>query len=286
VSGRWLGRSARATRARIRLFCFAHAGGGAAFFRSWRAALSPDVEVCPVTLPGRESRLGEPAATRIDQVVGPVTEALLPFTDRPYAVFGHSMGSVVGYEVARRLQARAAREPLCLFVSGRRAPHLPARRPALHALPDRGLLDALAQLNGTPEDVLRHDDLVWLFLPTLRADFTLNETYAPLPGGTLRCPVSGLTGDADPQVDLDEMAGWRAVTSGTFTVRVFRGDHFYLKHAPDEVIGAVRDDLRRLSGTAAGAVTGPPAGGALTSGQSGAVDPDRTETAGWNEGIA
>ncbi|HEY6795198.1 MAG TPA: alpha/beta fold hydrolase [Kineosporiaceae bacterium] len=248
MTASWLGRSARETAAGARLFCFAHAGGGAAFFHPWRAGLLPDVEVCPVTLPGREARAGERAATRMDEVVDPVTQALASLTDRPYAVFGHSMGAAVAYEVARRLESSGVPGPRCLFVSGRRAPHLPSRRPPLHGLPDQELLSAVAELNGTPDGVLRHDDLLRLFLPTLRADFALNETYRPLPGTALRCAVSSLTGDADPQVDLDEIAGWRAVTSGAFTLRVFRGEHFYLKGAPPEVVAAVRSDLRRYLG--------------------------------------
>jgi surfactin synthase thioesterase subunit len=152
------------------------------------------------------------------------------------------MGAVLAYEVARRLDPA----PRCLFVSGRRAPRLPARHPPLHPLPENEFLDAVARMNGTPADVLRQPGLLKLFLPSMRADFQLNETYRPLPGPELRCPVSALTGDADPEVTVEEMAAWRGATEGGFVLRVFRGDHFYLKHAPDEVLAAVRADLRRL----------------------------------------
>jgi medium-chain acyl-[acyl-carrier-protein] hydrolase len=252
VTAGWLGRPAGPDDAAVRLFCFAHAGGGGAFFRPWREALRPEVAVRPVILPGREARVREEPYRRLSGLLDPVCEALAPLLDRPFALFGHSMGSVVAYEVARRLAASATRGPGLLLVSGRRAPHLPARRRPLHGLPDREFVAALGKLGGTPPQVLGQPDLLSMFLPCLRADFELNETYTPLPGGTLACPVSALTGDVDPEVDVDEMAAWRAVTVGGFTLRVFRGDHFYHQGRPGEVLAALRADLRRLRTPVAG----------------------------------
>ena len=243
----WLGGAADSGDAPTRLFCFTHAGGGAAFFHPWRQALLPEIDVCPIILPGREARLRERPYTRIEHVLDPLLDALAPYLDRPFALFGHSMGSVVAYETARRLEAAAGPQPLCLFASGRRAPTLPARREPLHRLQGDAFLAAVSTLNGVPEQVLRQPEVFTLFLPALRADFELNEVYTPLPGPRLHCPVSALTGDADPEVDLDEMAAWRAVTAGGFTLRVFRGDHFYLKGAPADLLAALRADLRRLT---------------------------------------
>lgn len=243
----WLGGGADRGDAPLRLFCFTHAGGGAAFFHPWRQALLPDIDVCPVILPGREARLKETPYTRVEQVLDPLLDALIPYLDRPFALFGHSMGTVVAYETARRLEARGGPAPLALFASGRRAPQLPARRPPLHRLRGEAFLTAVSTLGGVPDQVLRQPQVFDLFLPALRADFELNEVYAQPPGPRLRCPVSALTGDADPEVDLDEVAAWRAVTTGGFTLRVFRGDHFYLKGAPAELLGALRADLHRFS---------------------------------------
>ncbi len=246
MSTSWLSPSAGKGDAAVRMFCFAHAGGGGGFFQPWRAAFEPDVEVCPVILPGREARVRETAHKRVEDVLDPVCAALRGLTDRPYVLFGHSMGSILAYEVARRLEAEPGRRPSCLFVSGRRAPQLPPQREPLHHLPEAEFLTAMTMLNGTPAQVLAQDDLVQLFLPTLRADFELNETYTPSPGGALTCPVSALVGDADPEVELDEMAAWRETSDGGFTLRVFRGDHFYLKGRPDEVLAAIGADIRRL----------------------------------------
>ncbi|MFC6082821.1 thioesterase II family protein [Sphaerisporangium aureirubrum] len=230
--------------AEVRLFCFAHAGGGAALFRRWEDHLAPGVDVCPVVLPGREGRLRETPYDRMDELITPLTEALRPYADRPYALFGHSMGSAVAWEVARSLTPGQG-EPVLLFVSGRRAPHLPTTRRRFSDLSEDDLLVEMGNLNGTPTEVLDQPGLLDVFLPTLRADFTLNEHYTPLPGPDLTCPISALLGDADPEVDPDEIAAWHDTTKGGFTLRVFPGDHFYLKGPRPEVLDAIQEDLDR-----------------------------------------
>jgi medium-chain acyl-[acyl-carrier-protein] hydrolase len=232
--------------AEVRLFCFAHAGGGAALFRRWDEHLSPGVDICPVVLPGREGRLRETPYDRMDELVGPLTRALRPYTDRPYALFGHSMGAAVAWEVARELTGDpGCADPLLLFVSGRRAPQLPTTRRRFCDLSEDDLLAELGKLNGTPSEVMGERALLDVFLPTLRADFTLNERYSPLPGPQLTCPISALLGDADPEVDPDEITAWHDATTSGFTLRVFPGDHFYLKGPRPEVLNAVQEDLDR-----------------------------------------
>lgn len=242
MTRQWLVGDVRAY-ARVRLFCFPHAGGGGSFFLPWSAALAPRIAVCPVALPGREGRIREPAYDRMAPLLDALIAGLLPYTDQDFAIFGHSMGSVVGYEFARRLQHEHGRRARCLLVSGRRAPHLPARRAPLHTLPDQDFTEGLRGLNGTPADVLEDEGLLRLFLPSLRADFAVNETYVASGGPSLSCPVSALTGTADPEVTVEEMAQWRSVTEDDFRLRVFYGDHFYLKSRPDDVLDAIRQDL-------------------------------------------
>lgn len=232
----------QAADAGIRLFCFPHAGGGPSFFRAWRQALAPDIDVRPVLLPGRESRLRELPYRRVEQLIDPLCSALLPYLDRPYALFGHSMGSIVAYEAARRLARRTGRVPFRLLVSGRRAPELPSRRRSFSALPEKDFLTALATLNGTPPEVLGQPQLVQLLLPALRADFELNETYQPLPGPMLDCPLTACMGLDDPEVDPVELLAWRAVTTADFTLRIFGGDHFYLRDGRPDVLSALRLD--------------------------------------------
>lgn len=248
VEGRWLAGDPReAPGAALRLLCFAHAGGGAAFFFPWRRALGPRVEVRPVVLPGRESRSREPAFRSLEALLGPLCDALAPHLDRPYAMFGHSMGAVVAYEAARRLAA-AGCPPALLAVSGRRAPGAPRTRRPFSGLPDRDFLAALAALNGTPAEVLGDDRLLHAMLPTLRADIELNERYARLPGPPLACPLVAYAGSSDPEVDLEELLAWHEETSGPFTLRSFAGDHFYLKGARADVMSALRRDLAPACG--------------------------------------
>jgi surfactin synthase thioesterase subunit len=230
--------------ASVRLFCFPHAGGGPAFFRPWRPALAPEIDVRPIQLPGRESRIDEPPCRRLDELLDPLCAALERYLDRPYALFGHSMGSVIAYEVARRLSDGPGRAPVCLLVSGRRAPRLPSERLPLSRLPDDEFIAEVGRLNGMPREVLAEPDLVGMLLPALRADFELAETYRPLPGRRLSCPIAAYMGTTDPEVDHAGLLAWRAETDREFTTRIFAGDHFYLKADPARVLGAVRQDLR------------------------------------------
>ncbi|NJC72073.1 thioesterase [Planosporangium thailandense] len=231
----------------VRLFCFAHAGGGAAFFRPWRTALAPTVDVRPVLLPGREARLDEPPYRRIEQLVDPLCAALSPQLDAPYALFGHSMGAAVAFEVARRLTDAGRPGPICLLVSGRQAPRAVSARRTLWTLPDDDFVAAVGRMGGTPPEVLGEPDLLQMFLPALRADFELSETYRPLPGGRLRCPVVAYMGVDDPEVDRNGLLRWHEETSGAFTLRLFAGDHFYLKGGRADVLSAVRHDLQRAA---------------------------------------
>jgi len=225
------------------LFCFPHAGGGPSFFRQWCAALRPEIAVRRVLLPGREWRLEEPPFRRIGELVEPLCAALEPYLGQPYALFGHSMGAVVAYEVARRLSGVGTAGPTCLIVSGRRAPMLAGNRRPLSRSPDDEFLDEVVRLNGIPPEVLDESELISMLLPTLRADYELAETYRPLHGGRVDCPVIAYLSTSDPEINYDEMFGWREVTTAEFTMRVFPGDHFYLRGGRPDVVNAVREDL-------------------------------------------
>jgi surfactin synthase thioesterase subunit len=245
VTGPWIADDVRApvpATATWQLFCFAHAGGGPLFFRSWRSALAPDIAVRPVLLPGRERRLAETPYRQVAPLLNPLCAGLAPHLRPPYAFFGHSMGAVVAYEAARRLAATPAGGPACLVVSGRPAPGR-GRDRGLARLPDAEFTEVVGRLNGTPPEILAEPDLMSLLLPGLRADFELAETYQPLPGARLACRVAAYLGADDPDVSRADMLAWRDVTSGPFTMRVFRGDHFYLREGPADVLTALRSDL-------------------------------------------
>lgn len=248
---RWIAGKPGNVDADVRLFCFGHAGSGGALFRSWKARLLPQIEVCPVVLPGRENRIGEEPYTRIDPLIEPLFSALLPLTGKPFALFGHSVGAVIAFEVARRFAASYAPAPLCLFVSARRAPRLPARRQAFFGLPDQEFLAAVSRMNGMRPELLEYPEVLHLFLPSLRADFEMNDTYTFVPGPRLSCPVIALVGDNDVEVHPGEMSAWAEVTDGQFLLRVFPGDHFYHKEAPPSLFSAIREGIRQTAGTRA-----------------------------------
>jgi medium-chain acyl-[acyl-carrier-protein] hydrolase len=230
---------------RIRVFCFPHAGGGSALYRPWRAPLAEaGIDVCPVVLPGREGRIRERPHDSVHTLMDALCEGLRDQLDVPYAFFGHSMGSVVAYEAARRFRREGlGGGPRYVVVSGRRAAQLPTRRRLFSDLPDEELLADIAQLNGTPAEILHDRELMRLFLPSLRADFALNECYAPLPGPPLDVPLTALGGLADPEVDPDELRAWGECTTGPFRALLFEGDHFYLKGARNEVLAEIRTAL-------------------------------------------
>lgn len=228
----------------IRLFCFPHAGGGGAFFRGWGAALQGAAEVVPVVRPGREARYREAPYRCLHSLVDATLAELDPMLDVPYAFFGHSLGALIAYDVCRHvIDEGRRRAPLALLVSGRRPPHLAARQIDVHALPRDEFVMRVGALNGIPPEVLGDRELMDALLPTIRADFELHEGYVPVRRPRLDVPVAAMLGADDPLVGVGEMLGWRDVTCGQFSLRVFSGDHFYLRDARPEPLSAVRAEL-------------------------------------------
>ncbi|MBE9069954.1 thioesterase [Leptolyngbya cf. ectocarpi LEGE 11479] len=213
----------------IRLFCFPYAGGSSHIFRCWPETISSKLEVCAVELPGRGHRFSELLMTELTAVVSAVTNAINPYLDRPYFLFGHSLGALLAYEVARSLQQKGQIEPAHLVISGRNAPHFPVSVPPIHKLPETEFIAAIRHYNGTPEAVLENPELLDLFLPVLRADFTMLETYQYRSKPQLSCPIKVYSGTTDTHTKPAGLAAWRQQTSGPFTQKLFPGDHFFLQ---------------------------------------------------------
>lgn len=222
-----------------RLLCFPHAGGSASSFRPLSARLAPHAEILAVQYPGRQDRRRERPAATIEELADRIHAALSTRPDRPTALFGHSMGALVAYEVARRLDEA----PAILFVSGRRAPSL--RRPETsNRRDDAGLLAELKRLSGTDERLLGDEELLAMILPALRADYEALDAYRPAETAPLSCPVTALVGDADPVTSVQDAERWADHTKGPFELRVFPGGHFYLEAHADGVASAVATGLR------------------------------------------
>jgi medium-chain acyl-[acyl-carrier-protein] hydrolase len=216
-------------RAAARLFCLPYAGSGVAPFRPWANLLPPTVELCLVQLPGRETRLREAPYADLSTLVAALAEALGPALDRPFALFGHSMGALLAFELARATQRRGLAVPVHLFVSGRRAPQLPDPEPPIRHLADDSFVhEIVRRYNAIPRAVLEDEDLVRLFLPTLRADLTMLETHQHNSDEQLGCPISAFGGVDDARARRDDLLAWRFFTRQSFQLHQYAGDHFYL----------------------------------------------------------
>lgn len=243
-SENWFRRLAARPDAPTRLFFFPHAGGGASVFRPWGAALSHDIAAYVLQLPGREDRIFETPLDNMPEVLDQLAVRILALLDRPFAFFGHSMGSMICWELARRLRRDHGLTPRHLFVSGCGAlHHRQSDGVHRHELSDPDLVDELRHMNGTPELVLKNHELMEYVLPTCRADFALVENYRYVDGISLCCPASALGGDRDESVTARQLAGWAELTSGPVEVRMFAGDHFFIDDNRDEVVRIINQKL-------------------------------------------
>ncbi|TWH65091.1 thioesterase domain-containing protein [Micromonospora olivasterospora] len=250
----WFVSAGKCPEAPARLFCLPYAGGGASVFRRWQRELGADVEVLPVQLPGRENRIGEDPNFTVADVAAAIAER----ADRPYAIYGHSMGGRVGFEVVRELRRLGQQLPLRLYVGGARAPHVDDTSlfDGLSTVDDDELLRRLGEGGGLPAEVLDHPELVELLLPLLRADFGRVDSYRYVPGEPLPLPIVTFSGRQDRAVSHAQSAAWERHTAAGFTLHEIDGGHFFLHDQLPELAAAIRADL--AAALAPGAPGGPP----------------------------
>lgn len=216
-------------QARLRLFCFPCAGGTSSAYNTWSNNLPLDVEVYSVQLPGRGSRIRERPFTRLAHLVQTLVPILQPHLNIPFAFFGHSMGAVLGFEIARQLRRQDNPVPVHLFICSCSAPQIPSRNPPIHELPDAAFVAELRdRYNAIPQPILQNNQLMQLFLPSLRADMAMLETYVYTTEKPLDCSISAFGGLQDSAVRNCDLAEWRDQTRNSFTLQIFPGDHFFL----------------------------------------------------------
>jgi len=233
--------------ARLRLFCFPFAGGGARTFGAWVADLPPELdrdgELWAVNLPGREAGLADAKFTDLGSLIEALRPRIVPFLRAPFAFFGHSMGALIGFELARSLRAEGLEGPAHMVVSAFRAPHLPDPREPVHDLPDADLVLRLRRLGGTPPEVLREPELMELMLPLLRADLSICETYVHRRGEPLDCSLTVFGGAGDPEVSRKELEAWQPHFRGPFKMYILPGGHFFLQTGQALVLRILARDV-------------------------------------------
>lgn len=230
-------------QAATRLYCLPHAGASAASFAGWQRIAGSAITICPVQPPGRAERFREAPYRDVAAFVdGLIADLGHQFRGR-YALFGHSMGALVVFELARRLRSTGAEQPLHLFVSGRPAPQLADRRLALRDLPTNQLIGELRRIGGTPDMLLRDPELLEAFLPLMRADFAVNEDYRYREEDPMAVPLTAFGGRVDPRADESELRAWAAQTSGRFDCHVYPGGHFFAERHADHMLDIIRAEL-------------------------------------------
>jgi medium-chain acyl-[acyl-carrier-protein] hydrolase len=228
---------------RIRLFCFPYAGGSSQIFRNWSEILPRRIGVYAVELPGRGPRLRDAPISDMSTLLTHLGRVLVPYLDRRFAFFGHSMGASIAYEAARGLASAEGRRADRLFVSAGFVPLIGSRWQPMSDLDDEGFIARLRELGGTPDEILAEPDLMTMLLPMLRADFRLAESYAPLPGAPLACPLVAFGGASDPEISIDDLAAWRSLAPVGFKLSMLPGDHYFLQSAQRELLAQIAEEL-------------------------------------------
>lgn len=236
--------SMRKQPAEFTLFCFPFSGGTAAAFKPWQVHNSDLLEVVPVKLPGRETRYKEPAFFDLVDMASAFVDALAPYTDRRYALYGHSMGGLIIFEVVRQIRQRGLPMPEHLFPGAYRSPERPSTKRNIHHLDNEAFLEELRTYEGTPESFFDNPELIDFLLPMLKADFSIHETWVYKNQPPLDIPITGFYGKEDPISPATEMQPWQAHTSKSFELVQIPGSHFFLNDGRPLVLRKIINALK------------------------------------------
>jgi surfactin synthase thioesterase subunit len=230
---------------KIKLFCLPYAGGSAAVYKYWKQYLHDRIELFPIELAGRGSRIGEPFYGSVEEALEDIHRIIISnLEEQPYALFGHSMGSVLVYELAYRIKELGHPYPVHMFISGRYPPGFVSKKKVLYDLPDKEFVDEVFKLGGTPKEVLKSNELMELFLPILRADFRITDTYRHIEKNTkLDCDISVLWGKREKGATIFDVAKWHDYTSKSCKIHMFDGDHFFIHDYKKDVAAIINSSL-------------------------------------------
>ena len=231
----------------MRLLCLPYSGGSAMVYARWRRLLPSWIDVRPVEWPGRGARLDEPLATDPRALAAQLAGELSAQIDGPYALFGHSLGAVIAFELAHDLLDRGAAAHAILFASGAEAPAVRNGSRWREPMSDEALMQKLRNLQGTPDEALSNAELMRSALPVLRADFLMCGAYVYRPRRPLPCPVH-VFGGADDETGREALEAWRQETSASFALDILPGHHFFIHTQQAELIERIGAALARQSG--------------------------------------
>jgi surfactin synthase thioesterase subunit len=243
AKSQWLPARRANLNASVRLFCFPYAGGNESAYRQWQQKLPESIEVLPVQLPGRGSRTKEPPYAELRPLVRAASEALAAATEKPFALFGHSMGALIAFELARELRKQHGIQPVHLFISAKCSPRQSPEDPAVGQLSDPVLVEILERYEGTPRELLNDAELMRLMLPVIRADMALCNSYVYEPGPPLECPITVFGGLEDHVSSRACLESWQSYTKGPFTLRMLPGGHFFINSWAVPVFEVIRQEL-------------------------------------------
>lgn len=222
--------------AAIRLFCFHHSGGGASSYYPWAEHLSPKIEMIAVQLPGRENRFSEPLTNNLNDIVTKLSEGFAVYKDKPFFVFGHSLGALISFEFVKSIHKLYSLYPRHIIISATKAPHLPFRMKNLSKLDDKTIKEKLRVYNGIDERILNNDELLELFLPIIKSDFSIYENYNFLESKPIPCNILALSGEQDQTVSQEEILAWAKYAERKFEHISFPGKHFFIKDHQNKIL--------------------------------------------------
>lgn len=225
--------------ASIRLFCFHHSGGGASLYYPWVDDLSPNIEMIAIQLPGRENRFTEPLCNNLQNIVAILSKDFAIYKDKPFFMFGHSLGALISFELVKAIHQLYSLIPCHMIISATKAPHLPFRMKYLSQLEDHKLKEELNIYDGIDERILNDTELLDLFLPIIKSDFSIYEKYKFLESKPISCDILALSGEQDQTVTQEEILAWSEYTSGKFEHISFPGKHFYIKDHQKKVLDII-----------------------------------------------
>lgn len=229
-----------------RLFCFPFAGAGSNVYRSWISDLSPEIDVCPIQLPGRENRMNEKAIDNVHDMASQIATEIEPYTDVPFAFFGHCIGALIAYELVVTMQKLNMNTPDHIYLSAFRSPEYTNPNRELYQLDDAEFKSEIKEYGGFSDYILNNDEIMKTIMPMLRADFALHENYRYPGNESVECPISLLCGDQDHIVKKEHMQNWSNVSNHDVNLTMISGGHFFINERKEDILNLIRTRANQL----------------------------------------